>query len=383
MSDPVLKLDNVDKIYNPGRANAVRAVKAFDMEVKSGEIIALLGSSGCGKTSTLRMIAGFEALSGGSITLAGREIHHLKPAQRNVAMAFEGYSLYPPLTVRENIAFALKAARRPADEIEKRVAEIAHLLEIEDILDRYPSSVSGGQQQRASLGRALIREADLHLLDEPMGQLEPQLRALLRGRIKFFIKERGLTAILVTHDQTEANALADRIAVMEQGELQQYAAPSVLKDRPANLFTGTFIGEPPMNVFDVEIQCSNEQINFVLNNDVTLNYSTTDFTVPVREKLQSLQRVNLGIRPHAVELSEQGVAAQVTANQWLGDQSHIAANLAGISLVAVKHDRINVAKNDNIHVSFAPGELHFFDIETGNAIAHGEALATDHDEVLA
>lgn len=150
-------------------------------------------------------------------------------------MAFEGYSLYPPLTVRENIAFAMKSEKLDKTTADERVAEIAKLLDIEGILDRYPSSISGGQQQRAGLGRALVRKADLYLLDEPMGQLEPQLRAYLRGRIKHFIKERGMTAILVTHDQTEANALADRIAVMEGGELQQFDTPDRLRERPANL----------------------------------------------------------------------------------------------------------------------------------------------------
>ncbi|RUW93432.1 ABC transporter ATP-binding protein, partial [Mesorhizobium sp. M8A.F.Ca.ET.059.01.1.1] len=229
MSASALTISGVDKFYGP-IDRGVHAVKNLTMEIGKGEIVALLGSSGCGKTSTLRMIAGFEEVSRGAIAVAGRRVHTLPPVRRNVAMAFEGYSLYPPLTVRENMAFALKAARLPRSEVDAKVASIAKLLEIEDILERYPSSISGGQQQRASLGRALIREADLHLLDEPMGQLEPQLRAVLRGRIKHFIKERGLTAILVTHDQTEANALADRIAVMEGGVLQQFDTPDRIKE---------------------------------------------------------------------------------------------------------------------------------------------------------
>ena len=213
MTETMLDLSRIDKFYNPGTAHEVHAVRALDLTVEKGEIVALLGSSGCGKTSTLRMIAGFEEVSAGSISLLGRPVHTLPPARRNVAMAFEGYSLYPPLTVRENIAIALKSLSLDKAEIGRRVQEIAQLVQIEEILERYPSSISGGQQQRASLARALVREAGLHLLDEPMGQLEPQLRAHLRGRIKHFIKERGQTAILVTHDQTEANALADRIAV--------------------------------------------------------------------------------------------------------------------------------------------------------------------------
>ena len=192
------------------------------------------GSSGCGKTSTLRMIAGFEEVTRGEIpsSRAGALIRH-RPSRRKVAMAFEGYSLYPPLTVRDNIAFALKSARMSAKDVQRSVADVARISEIEGILDRYPSSISGGEQQRASLARALVRQADLHPLDEPMGQLEPRLRAVLRGRLKSLLVDRRMTAIFVTHDQTEANALADRVAVMEGGVLQQFASQKDLRERPA------------------------------------------------------------------------------------------------------------------------------------------------------
>ena len=275
------------------------------------------------------MIAGFETVSRGSISLNGREVHNLAPVARNVAMAFEGYSLYPPLTVRENIGFALKAAKLSSSDVEKRVKEISDLLEIGDILDKYPSSISGGQQQRASLGRALVRKADLHLLDEPMGQLEPQLRAVLRGRIKHFIKERGLTAILVTHDQTEANALADRIAVMEGGVLQQFDTPEMIREKPSNLFTGTFVGEPPMNVFPAEIAVKGKKLALNLPHGVTLEYDAAAFSESVRNKIIQQRSVVIGVRPYAVRRSKSGVVAKVAVNQWLGDQSHIAADFAG------------------------------------------------------
>ena len=375
MSDTQLVLAQVDKFYGPIDVG-VHAVKSFSMSVKKGEIIALLGSSGCGKTSTLRMIAGFEEVSRGTIALAGRDIHTLPPFKRNVAMAFEGYSLYPPLTVRENIAFALKAHRLPKAEVEAQVAEIAKLLEIEDILGRYPSSLSGGQQQRASLGRALIRPADLHLLDEPMGQLEPQLRALLRGRIKHFIKERGLTAILVTHDQTEANALADRIAVMEGGVLQQFDTPGNIKDRPVNLFTGTFVGEPPMNVFEASVEGGGtDRLRFGLAGGLALDYPEADFAGPVRDALLVRQRVMLGVRPYAVRRAASGVPASVAANQWLGDQTHIAADLPGGTVVLVEHDRTRLEIGEPIHIQIDPSDLHVFDIEDGMAISHGSDLA--------
>lgn len=369
-----LAIRGVDKFYGPV-GKGVHAVRDLTMEIEKGEIVALLGSSGCGKTSTLRMVAGFEEVSRGAIALAGRDVHLLPPVRRNVAMAFEGYSLYPPLTVRENIAFALKAARLSRTESDAKVAEIAKLLEIEGILDRYPSSISGGQQQRASLGRALIRDADLHLLDEPMGQLEPQLRAVLRGRIKHYIKERGLTAILVTHDQTEANALADRIAVMEGGVLQQFDTPERIKERPANLFTGTFVGEPPMNVFEAGVGSEAGQIRLKLPGGLSLDYDQGAFAPAVRDAIMKRDRVVIGIRPYAVRRAEDGVPATVSVNQWLGDQTHIAADFAGGSLVLVEHDRSRMEQGETIMVRIDPQALHLFDADSGDAISHGAELA--------
>ncbi len=247
-----LALANVSKTYGARGKHAVRAVQALDLTVASGDIVALLGSSGCGKTSTLRMVAGFESVTEGSITLAGKRIDTLAPSRRGVAMAFEGYALYPPLTIEDNIGFGL--GRDGRIDVRKRVRDVADLLEIGPILKRRPAGLSGGQQQRASLARALARDAALHLLDEPMGQLEPQLRAKLRGRVKALVKERRLTAVLVTHDQTEAHAMADRIAVMEGGVLQQYGTGAELLARPANLFVATFLGEPPMNAMAAVVQ---------------------------------------------------------------------------------------------------------------------------------
>ncbi|AEI92858.1 ABC transporter ATP-binding protein [Roseobacter litoralis Och 149] len=374
MMSALLKLTGVDKFYG-AIGKSVHAVQNIDMDVMKGEIIALLGSSGCGKTSTLRMIAGFEETSRGTIELAGREIQTLPPVRRNVAMAFEGYSLYPTVTVGENIAFALKAAKLPASEVEAKVKEVTEMLEITDILHRYPTSVSGGQQQRASLARALIRDADLHLLDEPMGQLEPQLRTLLRGRIKYYIKERGLTAILVTHDQTEANALADRIAVMEGGVLQQFATPQTIKEAPANLFTGTFVGEPPMNVFDAQASDQEGQLHLDLGQGLNLSYAADAFAPEVRASLLARKNIVLGVRPYAVHRDTAGAQAKVIANQWLGDQSHIAASFANGTIVLVEHDRADVAVGDAIHVRLAPEDLHVFDKDTGAALSHGAHMA--------
>ena len=374
MSGAALQITGVDKFYG-AIDRGVHAVKNLSINIEKGEIIALLGSSGCGKTSTLRMIAGFEEASRGRIAIDGREVHTLAPVKRNVAMAFEGYSLYPPLTVRENIAFALKASKLPQAKVDEKVGDIARLLEIEDILDRYPSSISGGQQQRASLGRALVRDAALHLLDEPMGQLEPRLRAVLRGRIKHYIKERGLTAILVTHDQTEANALADRIAVMEGGVLLQFDTPQTIKQRPANLFTGAFVGEPPMNVFAATVDFEGDGVVFGLDQGVQLRYAAGEFSSAVLGELRGRGKVMLGIRPYAVRRAERGVAAKVAVNQWLGDQTQIATDFAGGTMVLVEHDRVRLAPGEEIGLKLDAGALHVFDAESGQALSHGPELA--------
>ncbi|MDQ0471712.1 ABC transporter ATP-binding protein [Labrys wisconsinensis] len=374
MSDIALTIDGVDKIYQRRGKPPVHAVKALDMAVGKGEIVALLGSSGCGKTSTLRMIAGFEAVTHGSISLAGRRIEHLPPAGRNVAMAFEGYSLYPPLTVRDNIAFALKSSRMSAEDIARSIGEVAALVEIEKILDRYPSSISGGQQQRASLARALVRRADLYLLDEPMGQLEPQLRAVLRGRLKNLLVERGMTSIFVTHDQTEANALADRIAVMEGGVLQQFASQKALKERPANLFVATFIGEPPMNVFDARIE-NGDRLRFAVAGGPTLDFAAADLPQAVRAAIGQRSEAVIGVRPHAVRLGAGPHEARIVSNQWLGDQSHLALEVAGKLLVAVSHAAVAARPGETLRYALNAADLHVFDAGSGAAVSHGTEAA--------
>jgi multiple sugar transport system ATP-binding protein len=371
-----LSLRTVDKVYHPRGRSAVHAVKALSMDVDRGEIVALLGSSGCGKTSTLRMVAGFEAVSAGEISLANRRIERLAPAARNVAMAFEGYSLYPPLTVRENIAFALKRGRLSASEVSRRVQEVAALVEIEPILDRYPNAISGGQQQRASLARALVRDAALYVLDEPMGQLEPQLRALLRGRLKRLLKDRAMTSIFVTHDQTEANALADRIAVMEGGVLQQFAPQHVLKEKPANLYVATFIGEPPMNVFDASVIRSEGRTTFEFHNGPSFGFGDNELGPEVRQAVGNRRKVVIGVRPHRVVLGNGSAeTALVISNQWLGDQSHVAMAVAGKLLVAVSHARVRAAIGESVPYGVRAQDLHIFDPDTTVALAHGARAA--------
>jgi multiple sugar transport system ATP-binding protein len=235
------------------------------------------------------------------------------------------------------------------------------------VLNKYPSSVSGGQQQRASLGRALVRKAGLYLLDEPMGQLEPQLRAVLRGRIKHYLREHDCTTILVTHDQTEANALADRIAVMEGGVLQQYATPAELKVRPANLFVGTFIGEPPMNVFPVRVKDDGKTVDFAIEGSggQSLSYAAADFSQTLRNRLKGETALMLG---------KQGLKARVVTCQWLGDQTHLASEIAGRTVVSVSHEQIAAKPASEVFLGVEPGDLHIFASGSGAAIAHGDEL---------
>jgi multiple sugar transport system ATP-binding protein len=372
-----LSLERVTKIFRPRGKAPVLAVDQVSFDVGDGEIVGLLGSSGCGKTSTLRMIAGFEEVTEGSIRVGEQEIHPLPPARRDVAMAFEGYALYPPLRVRENIGFALLRERRPRAEVDARVKEIAELLEIADILDRYPATISAGQQQRTSLARALIRRAPVSLLDEPMSQLEPQLRAILRARIKDYLIQHRMTTVFVTHDQTEAIALADRIAVMEKGVLQQYATPSQLKERPANLFVASFIGEPPMNMLDAALR---REPGAVVLEAVTeagtpafrLAFAAAEAPPALSRLPTEGARLRLGIRPHriAVDLSG-GVPATIVSNQWLGDQTHLGLDLGGCFIIAVTDRPVPAAAGEKVPVALPPAALHLFEREDGRALLHG------------
>lgn len=367
-----LTLERVSKIYQARRQAPVLAVDAVDMAIRDGEIVGLLGSSGCGKTSTLRMIAGFEDVTSGAIKVGERVINTLLPAERNIAMAFEGYALYPPLRVRDNIGFALLRDRQPRAEVNRKVQEIAELLEIESALERYPPTISAGQQQRTSLARALIRSADVFLLDEPMSQLEPQLRAVLRARIKDWLISRKMTTVFVTHDQTEAIALADRIAVMEQGVLQQFASPEELKERPANLFVASFIGEPPMNLFTAQVDRSRSGFGLVVLDSAGEKAFQLDFDDEV-EGLADGRSVHLGIRPHRLRLGDGpgAISGTVLSHSWLGDQTHIGIDSAGISFILVANGEVPTAIGDPITVHAPLTAIHLFDAETDDAIFHG------------
>ena len=376
-----LTLDHVSKLYEQKGLPPTLAVKDVSMSIKDGEIIGLVGSSGCGKTSTLRMIAGFESITEGTIRIGERPINKLKAAERNVAMAFEGYALYPPLRVSDNIAFSLLRNKMPKTRADTKVKMIAELLEITNILDLYPPSLSGGQQQRVSLARALVRAADVFLLDEPMSQLEPHLRAKLRARIKDYLIQNKMTSVFVTHDQTEAMALADRIAVMSEGVLQQFGSPVDLKERPSNLFVAGFIGEPPMNLLKAQVTAEGRARRLMVQDEQ--GRQAFSFGVPDRAEatpLQNGRKVYVGIRPHKIVVAPGGngaverVTGTVVSSEWLGDQSYLGVEIGDAFLIVVADRSVRAPHESQITLGLPYEALHFFDSDSGEAVLHGSDL---------
>ena len=363
-----LEFDSVTKVY---RGTTAPAVDNFSLRIDDGQIVGLLGSSGCGKTTTLRAAAGFVTVDSGAIRADGRDIHKLPCAQRGIAMAFEGYALYPPLTVRQNITFALSHNRRKANGTTRGAADdevehIAAMLEITNALDKRPDEISAGEQQRTSLARALVRKAPITLLDEPMSQLEPRLRAVLRARIKEYMTRHRLTVVFVTHDQNEATALADKIAVMENGVLQQFATPAAIKQRPANLFVAGFIGEPPMNLLPATAVRGDNRVDVTFLDDARqpvshIAFAESELGGNLDAVSASASAILLGIRPHRVQLGGGDLRGKIVSLRWLGDQTHVLVEFCGRHMIAVSDiDVRNLRQGEEVGIGFAAADINIF-----------------------
>jgi multiple sugar transport system ATP-binding protein len=291
-----IQLEDVYKIYPDG----TEAVASLDLGIGDGEFMVLVGPSGCGKTTALRMVAGLEEISKGTVRIGGREVNELAPRDRDIAMVFQSYALYPHLSVYDNMAFALKLRKVPKQEIDKRVRDAARILGLEDFLHRRPRALSGGQRQRVAMGRAIVREPQAFLMDEPLSNLDAKLRVQMRSEIARIQHELGVTTIYVTHDQTEAMTMGDRVAVMRKGKLLQVDSPQTLYDRPVNLFVAGFIGSPAMNMVEAQLESSNGAMA-VRFGEVRLNLE--DELLSARPALKDFAGRNmiLGIRPEDME----------------------------------------------------------------------------------
>jgi multiple sugar transport system ATP-binding protein len=398
--------DGVGKVYPDG----TKAVSGMDLEIADGEFMVLVGPSGCGKTTALRMVAGLEDISEGVLRIGERVVNHVPARDRDIAMVFQSYALYPHLTVYDNIAFGLRLRKAPKEEIDKRVREAAHILGLEAFLDRKPRALSGGQRQRVAMGRAIVRQPQAYLMDEPLSNLDAKLRVHMRAEIAGLQNELGVTTIYVTHDQVEAMTMGDRVAVMRKGELQQVAPPQELYERPVNLFVGGFIGSPAMNLVEATIQRSNGRLSAqVGKHELALG----DELVSYRPALEDYvgRRLVLGIRPENLEDAaleadhpeDQRMRGVVVLREPLG--SEIVAHFTVDAPPALTEDvrelardvgqesavqaaaaegenetvmvgrfgpRSRIKNGDTVDVAVETGAMHFFDLETGLGI-YGQA----------
>jgi multiple sugar transport system ATP-binding protein len=357
------------------RFDQLVAVDAVELAVAAGEVVCLLGPSGCGKTTTLRMIAGLESASAGEIRLAGRRVNELAARQRNVAMTFQFYALYPSLTVRENLAYPLHAEGAGRAEIDRRVRQIAGVLQLEAVLDRRPGQLAEGEKQRVAVGRSIIREAVCFLFDEPLSRLDVQLRETMRGQIKEVLAGLNKATVIVTHDQLEALTMADRIAVMRAGRIEQIASPHAIFARPANLFVAGFIGTPQMNLIEATIdRAGPHEVRFTSGSQqVSLALAGAE------RQLSAGDRVTVGIRPRAFELRSEGdattIAARVDMVEPMGAETLLHLLADGRDLRAVVGQQVRVAPGATVHARLRPGQTHIFDHQ-GRRLA----LAEDRPE---
>ncbi|HTN60962.1 MAG TPA: sn-glycerol-3-phosphate ABC transporter ATP-binding protein UgpC [Devosia sp.] len=337
----------------------VPIIHGLDLEIADGAFVALVGPSGCGKSTLLRMIAGLEELSDGEILFGDAPVDHLSPRDRNIAMVFQSYALYPHMTVAQNMAFNLKIAGVPPAERRQRVADAARLLELDDLLDRRPAQLSGGQRQRVAMGRAVVRDPVVFLFDEPLSNLDAKLRVQMRTEIKGLHAKIRRTAIYVTHDQVEAMTLADTVVVLNRGRIEQAGAPMDLYRTPANLFVAGFIGSPSMNFVEADIVAGDTPAARLSNGEtLTLDPAT---------KVAAGDRVTLGLRPEnfAPGNAENALAGTINLVERTGAQTHLVVDMAGQALTVIVDGALDVAPGMAFPASVAPALIHVFDLNTG------------------
>jgi len=356
-------LKNVKKIYDNGYV----AVKNANLEVADKEFMVIVGPSGCGKTTTLRMIAGLEEISDGTITIGERIVNNVPPKDRDIAMVFQNYALYPHMTVFQNLAFSLKLRKYPKDEIKKRVMQVAEMLDISSQLDKKPKALSGGQRQRVALGRAIVRNPAAFLFDEPLSNLDAKLRVTTRAELKALHRRLNTTSIYVTHDQAEAMTLGDRICVMYNGEIQQVAPPMEVYERPVNRFVAGFLGTPPMNFLKGKISIKDNKVIFILNDGDTIDLKNTDARfAPYLEK-----EMVLGVRPEHLTVEplpsqkNNSIRSRLVVVEPLGDRKDVylastsgqkfIANLDPHTTIDVDNHVLMYVNVDKVHL-FEPGE---------------------------
>ena len=361
-----LSLQHVDKIYD----NNVQAVFDFNLEVKDKEFIVFVGPSGCGKSTTLRMIAGLEEISSGELWIGDKLVNDVEPKDRDIAMVFQNYALYPHMTVYDNMSFGLKLRKVPKPEIDKLVHEAAKILGIEQLLDRKPKALSGGQRQRVAMGRAIVRNPKVFLMDEPLSNLDAKLRVQMRSEIASLHNRLKATIIYVTHDQTEAMTLGTRIVVLKDGVIMQVDSPQKLYNEPNNLFVAGFIGSPQMNFIDAVCKVEGER--------VTLNFEKTSVVLPPAKAKKLIdggyngKTVVMGIRPEDIGDSQIEIEAHkdavfetdVTGYELLGSEVLLYFNVAGTAMTAKVDSRTTARMGDHITLAIDPEKIHCFDKET-------------------
>ncbi|MCG6901311.1 MAG: ABC transporter ATP-binding protein [Rhodobacter sp.] len=343
------------------RFGTLTAVDAIDLNVGDGEVLCLLGPSGCGKTTTLRMIAGLELASEGDVLLGGTKVNNRTARERNVAMSFQFYALYPSLTVAENLAFPLHGEKLDKAEIARRVAKISETLQLGGILNRTPGQLAEGEKQRVAVGRSIIRDPSCFLFDEPLSRLDVQLREEMRGEIKLVLQDLSKPTVIVTHDQLEALTMADRIAVMRDGRIEQVDTPHNVFQRPANLFVAGFIGTPQMNLLPATLTGSNgTTADFAMTGGQTM-------TIEVDPRVSELSpgaKVTLGIRPRNLEISrepiEGGISTTIDIVEPMGAETLAHLNDGHHDLRLVTDWRVPLAEGDRVHTRFPPGATHIF-----------------------